>query len=127
MKKEHVALVKRACRICSNTEDAEILLATKYYKGEPLHDLKPYHGQVIGFIEDGMCKKCKEKYKDKIVFIEIDESKSEDKNNPHRTGQVVEIKINSNFGKYLISNNLVKNNMAYITQEELENLKSKLE
>ena len=126
MKKEHIALVKRACRICSNTEDAEILIAKKYYKGEPVKDLKSYHGQVIGFIESGMCKECKEKYKDKIVFIEIDESKSEDKNNPYRTGQVIEIKIDSKFGKHLISNNLVKNNIAYITQEELENLKLKL-
>lgn len=120
--KEHVALVKRACRICNNTEDAEILLATKYnHKGEPLHDLKPYHGQVVGFLEEGVCKECKEKYKDYYVFIVCDLGKTTDENNPYRTGELVQILKTSEYGRTL--EDKTKNGIAYIDIEQYEQFK----
>lgn len=125
--KEHVALVKRACRICNNTEDAEILLATKYTtnskgKTEPIQDLKPYHGQIVGFLEGGMCKECKERYKDYYVFIVCDLGKTTDENNPYRTGELVQILKTSEYGRTL--EDKTKNGIAYIDIEQYEQFKT---
>lgn len=121
--KEHVALVKRACRVCNNTENAEILLATRYnHKGELLQDLKPYDGKIIGFLEDGMCKECKERYKDYYVFIVCDLGKTTDENNPYRTGEIVQILKTSEYGRTL--EDKTKNGIAYIDIEQYEQFKT---
>ena len=121
-KKEHVAMAKHACRICNNTEEF-ILLATKYKDGEPVEDLSPLHNQVVGFIEGGKCKNCIDLYKDTIVLVVCDDEKSEDHNNPWRTGEIIQIKKKSQFGHHLLSNNLVKNDLAYIDEKYAEELK----
>jgi len=127
--KEHVALVKRACRVCNNTEDAEILLATQYKTNiegqtEPVHDLKPYHRQVVGFLKDGMCKGCKEAYKGYYVCVGIIPSKSENMNNPFKTGEIMQVKKESEFGLYLLQQNFIKHDMCYVDQAVIDKYKN---
>lgn len=68
--KDHVALTN--CFFCG--EGSTILLATTYRHGEPVHDMKPYHGKVVNMVP---CSKCEAWMKQGIIFITIDESKCE--------------------------------------------------
>jgi hypothetical protein len=126
--KSHVALVKRVCRVCLQTEDAEILLATHYHKnGEPVEDLAPMHGKVVGFIEDGMCKKCKEKHEGFLVLIGCDLSANDSsKDNPVLLGKNVLVKKDSGFGLYLQEKGLIKDDIAYIDKPDFEELQLKI-
>ena len=82
------ALVKRVCPVCLKEQDSEILMNTVLTK-KNADDVKAMHGKVIGFMEDA-CNECQEKLpKDKGSWlVVVDLSKTEDKSNPHRTGQL---------------------------------------
>ena len=82
------ALVKRLCPVCLKEQDSEILMNTVLTK-KNADDVKAMHGKVIGFMEDA-CNECQEKLpKDKGSWlVVVDLSKTEDKSNPHRTGQL---------------------------------------
>jgi len=84
MSKDNTALTK--CYFCGG--DNIIILATRYNnKGEPLEDLKPYHGKVI---DTTPCTDCEEYMKQCIILISV---RNEDHNNknPYRTGGFVVI------------------------------------
>ena len=82
------ALVKRLCPVCLKEQDSEILMNTVLTE-KNADDVKAMHGKVIGFMEDA-CNECQEKLpKDKGSWlVVVDLSKTEDKSNPHRTGQL---------------------------------------
>ena len=82
------ALVKRVCPVCCKEQDSEILMNTVLTE-KNADDVKAMHGKVIGFMEDA-CNECQEKLpKDKGSWlVVVDLSKTEDKSNPHRTGQL---------------------------------------
>jgi len=64
MKKEYVALTK--CFICG--EDATILMATRFYDGEPIHDMKKYHGERV---PECFCDECQSTLdKDYVAVME---------------------------------------------------------
>lgn len=79
-----VALVKEICFVCTKTSDGPIImnsrLTEKYAK-----KVKNLHNKVIGFSEKP-CVACQELLKQGIALIGIDENKTEDLNNPYRTG-----------------------------------------
>lgn len=73
-----VALTK--CFFCG--EDSEIVInktLTSYYAKK----VKEMHSKVIN---KEPCSKCKDYMKKGIIVISVDEDKTEDKNNPYRTG-----------------------------------------
>jgi hypothetical protein len=107
---EHVALVKRVCRVCHKEVDAEIVVATRYFNGEPLTDLSQYHGKVVGFLEEP-CDDCKEKFRmdEYNIILEFDEAKTDDRNDPYCTGRVLQVRKDTEFAKVLP----VKNGMCY--------------
>lgn len=125
---DHVALTKRACRICDKTEDAEIILATRYRtdrqtgKAVPVNKVKKHHGQIVGFIEGGKCKECIEKYEGYAVLVEVDEAKTEDRDNPWRTGNVAQIKIGCGLYNHLNNQGLFKDDLAYAPIEVMEEI-----
>ena len=82
------ALVKRLCPVCLQEQDAEILMNTKLSE-KNADNVEAMHGKVIGFMDDA-CDECQEKLpKDKGSWlVVVDLSKTEDKFNPHRTGQL---------------------------------------
>ena len=53
MNKDYVALTK--CFICG--EDGEILMCNKFNKGEPVQDMKEYHGKRIPYHYCNECQK----------------------------------------------------------------------
>ena len=108
--KEHTALVKRVCRVCHQAVDAEIVIATKYYNGEPLIDLAKYHQKVVGFLEEP-CDDCKKKFKmdEYNIILEFDEAKTDDRNDPYCTGRVLQVRKDTEFAKLLP----VKNGVCY--------------
>ena len=124
--KPHVALVKRACRICGEAKDAEILLAKRYLHGVPVghQQLKEANGQVIGFFEEA-CDECKKTYnmEEYYVVMGIIPSKSDDINNPFRNGEIIQIKKESALGKDLNEKKQFKNGMAYAEPEFIEQMK----
>ena len=84
------ALVKRACRVCAKTFDAEIVLNTKLteYNAKKVEDL---HQKVVGYLEEP-CDNCKELMGQGIVFIGVDDEKTEDKKDPYRTGHMAVVR-----------------------------------
>lgn len=88
-----VALVKRACRVCFKTVDAEIVMNTKLIESNA-NKVSDMHGKVIGWIDNdlGMCDECLKDAKKGVYFITVDESKTEDRDNPWRTGGLFMVK-----------------------------------
>ena len=82
------ALVKRLCPVCLKEQDSEILMNTVLTE-KNADNIEAMHGKVIGFMDDA-CDECQEKLpKDKGTWlVVVDLSKTEDKSNPHRTGQL---------------------------------------
>ena len=82
------ALVKRVCPVCCKEHDAEILMNTVLSE-KNADNVEAMHGKVIGFMDDA-CHECQEKLpKDKGSWlVVVDLSKTEDKSNRHRTGQL---------------------------------------
>ena len=54
-------------------------------------EIKSLHNKSVGYSEEP-CDECKEHKKQGFIFIEVDESKTEDKGNPYRTGNMWVIK-----------------------------------
>ncbi len=127
MKKEHVALVKRACRICYATVDAEILLAREYNTdGTPIHDVGQYHGKTIGYIEGtNKCDKCIEDTKGYMSLLVVDPDKTKD-GEPYLTGDLIKVALTSVFAKDLIENHkdkILGDNIMYIDIETANQIK----
>ena len=82
------ALVKRLCPVCLKEQDSEILMNTVLTE-KNADEIEAMHGKVVGFMDDA-CDECQEKLpKDKGTWlVVVDLSKTEDKSNPHRTGQL---------------------------------------
>ena len=108
-----VALAKELCPICYKKMDGPILINSLLTE-KAAQEVKNLHGKVIGISPDA-CEECS-KYKDSALFLISIDPKTLD-----RTGQVVGIKINSNFAKNIpeefiqITNNGVK--YAFIEYE----------
>lgn len=70
------------CFYCGEGKNELILLgsASKHITG---HDQAPMHGPVF---DKEPCDKCKDLMKQGIIFISVDEDKSDDHKNPYRTG-----------------------------------------
>ena len=82
------ALVKRLCPVCLKQEDSEILMNTVLTE-KNAEEVKKLHGKVVGF-SDKCCDECKEKLPPEkgSWFIVVDSEKTEDLNNPYRTGSI---------------------------------------
>ena len=82
------ALVKRVCPVCCKEHDAEILMNTVLSEKDA-DNVEVMHGKVVGFMDDA-CDECQEKLPKDIGtwLVVVDLSKTEDKSNPHRTGQL---------------------------------------
>jgi len=68
------------CFLCG--EDNEIVINTRLTK-EDAKEVKGLHGKVIN---KEPCPKCKKYMKQGIIIIAVDPEKTEDLNNPYRTG-----------------------------------------
>lgn len=87
--KKPVVITKRACRVCGKLYDGDILIARNMKT-----DLSEMDGQVVGWLDEP-CDQCKEWMKQGVIFVGIDPDKTEDKNNPWRTGDFSVIRDSS--------------------------------
>lgn len=110
-----VALVKRACPICGNLEDAEIVMNSVLSKKKK-EAVENLHGKCVGYL-DHACKKCSE-HPEALYIVGVDPTKSE-KNNIYRTGQIVGIRKECNLAK-LIEEKVItlEDNMQFCYMEE---------
>ena len=87
-----VSIVKYLCPICGKVAEEGIIMNSLLTE-QNAKEVKDLHNKAIGYA-DHACSECKQ-YKDKVVFfIGIDEEKST-KEEPYRTGQVVDVKPTS--------------------------------
>lgn len=85
-----VALTKLICPVCQKEVDGDIVMNTRLTEHNA-KKVEEMHGKVVG-IKDEPCDECKESAPGGVFMIECDESKTEDVNNPWRTGRVVALK-----------------------------------
>lgn len=85
-----IALVHENCPICAKKINEHIMM-NSILTEENAKEIKSFHNKSIRYSKEP-CDKCKEYKKQGFIFIEVDESKTEDKNNPYRTGNIWVIK-----------------------------------
>lgn len=116
-----VALVKEACPICCKLIDGPILLGNQFNK-KRAKEINNLTGQCIGYSEKP-CPECQKLIDDNMfLIIAIDSEKSDDMNNPYRTGQIVGINKDSDFVKS-IPEPIRKNNYCFMNYKEMITLR----
>lgn len=108
-----VALVKELCPVCLKEMDGPIIM-NKVLNERSAEKVEALHGKVIGLAET-LCKECEELRTkdgaDGVYLIGVDMSKTEDRNNPYRTGKIICVKREALIG--------VTYNFGYIDNELL--------
>lgn len=90
-----VALVYRACPVCGQKDNGEILTNSILTEGRA-EEINKLHNKCIGY-SDEPCKGCKEMMEKAFLCIIYDESKTTEETGPYRTGQIIGIKKDCNF------------------------------
>ena len=80
-----VALTKTLCPVCLKEQDGDLILNSKLTE-KAANEVKQLHNKVVGYGD--LCDECKIAIGDGIYLIGVDESKSENKNNPYRSGEI---------------------------------------
>lgn len=95
-----VALAKEACPICCRPMDGPILIGKKVGK-KYAENVNKMNGQLIGW-SDKPCPECQKLIDEGCFFIiGVDVEKTEDNNNPYRSGHIVGITKECDFYKQL--------------------------
>lgn len=112
-----VALAKEVCPVCLKESDGPILMNTKLTEHHA-RKVESLHGQVVGFSEE-FCPECKEHAKEGVFFVGVDGSKTEDMNNPYRTGWLSCVKDEAvkRFMTEPMLSQVLKKRMCYIPDE----------
>lgn len=97
-----VSLVKQACPICGQiNEDDSLIVMNSILTEKYANEVKKLHNQCVGF-SDKPCKECQKILDQGAIFIiGVDSDKTDDWENPYRSGHLVGIKRESEFVKHL--------------------------
>jgi len=79
-----VALTKELCPACLKEMDGAIVINKRLSIPQAMK-VEELHGKVVG-IADHFCEECDGYAKQGIIIVTVDEEKTEDRNNPWRTG-----------------------------------------
>lgn len=82
-----VALVNHSCFLCGHKTE-EIIMNTILSENRA-KEIEKLHGKTVGH---NICETCEKALEVGIGLIEVDESKTTDRNNPWRTGRICVIK-----------------------------------
>ena len=85
-----VALVKELCPACLAEMSGPIIMNQRLTKSAA-EKVEQIHGQVVG-IADHFCEQCQDYANQGIIFVGVDESKTEDMSNPYRSGLFTVVK-----------------------------------
>lgn len=113
-----VALVKRRCPICSQDEDAELVMNTLLTKPKA-EAVRQMHGKVIGMM-DHPCQQCQDYMKLGVILVTVDKEKTTDMRNPYRTGGffvVTDDMIRNIFRPQSIVDNILEKRVSFIEHE----------
>lgn len=127
-KKIHMALVYRACPCCGMKDEkqGEILMDTVF---KLKSEIEEAHNKVIGF--GSFCETCLEETKDRVALVGVDMEKTEDENNPYRTGERILMKdeVVPNFVKNdeELAKSILEKRVCFVPQELLDHLKGVME
>ena len=86
-----VALTKEVCRACMTEMDGDLVMNKRLNKSQA-KAVKAMHGQVTGWA-DKFCDECEGYSKLGIILVTVDSDKSEDNDNPYRTGGFFVLKV----------------------------------
>lgn len=114
-----VALVYKACPVCGQKNDEE-LLTNKVLTEEEARGIEKLHNKCIGY-SDEPCKKCKELMEEAFLCIIYDKSKTTEETSPYRTGQILGIKKDCNFVKS-IDPKLIEGGFGFIDIESAKQI-----
>lgn len=103
-----VSLAKEICFIFTKQTDGPILINTILTE-KHANNVKELHGKVIGYT---ICPECKENMKKAFMLIGVIESKTKDKDNPYRSGNVWGVSFD--YAKKLFKNNIPEKGIAFI-------------
>jgi len=85
-----VSLAKELCIVCCKEMDGPILINKRLTKKDA-ERVKNLNGKVIGWSEK-LCDDCNDMKEKGFIFIGYDSSKTDDRNNPWRTGNIWVVK-----------------------------------
>lgn len=79
-----IAMVKEACRLCGAEVNDTIVMNTKLSK-KNAKEVEALNGKIIGYAKDP-CKDCQNAMSQGLLMIGVIEEKTEDEDNPWRSG-----------------------------------------
>lgn len=95
-----IALVKEVCPICCKPIDGPIVIGKQFNK-KRAKEINKMNGKVIGF-SNKPCSECQKLINEGVFFIiGVDINKTEDYNNPYRSGHIVGITKECDFYKQM--------------------------
>ena len=103
-----VALTKYACPICARKFDGAIVMNTRLTKPNA-KKVEELHGKVVEIRE---CDECVEMKKKAFILIGVIEEKTDDRNDPYRSGNIWGISFE--YAKKIFDGNAPKVGVAYI-------------
>lgn len=113
-----VALAKEACPICCKPIDGPILIGRKIGK-RYAENVNKMNGQLIGWSKNP-CPDCQKLINEGCFFIiGVDGSKTDDPNNPYRSGHIVGISKECEFYK-LLSDEVKEHNGIYMDYRDMK-------
>jgi len=81
-----VAIVKEACPVCGKDFEGPIVM-NRRFSNKAAEDVRALHGKVIGY-KDCPCDECKELLTKGFVLIGVEEAKTDNPQNPYRSGHM---------------------------------------
>lgn len=79
-----ISLTKEACPACGALVDGPIIMNTTLTQ-EDADEARSFHGKVIGYL-DKPCNDCQDLMSKGFLLIGVDMDRTEDENNPYRSG-----------------------------------------
>lgn len=107
------ALAKEACPVCGKAEYGPILINKRLTESEAKR-VEELHGKVVGYMDEP-CKKCQELMSKGFLFIGIVAAKTDDPNNPYRSGN--KWVVSQDYANRVFDNNPPKEGVAFISVE----------
>jgi hypothetical protein len=119
-----VALIKEACPACTKEMDGPIIMNRMIGNKAANKRVNDMNGKVMQ-MADHFCNECEGYAKEGIIMITVDPEKTEDMNNPWRTGGffvLSEDAIKRIFENYPKLDEILKKRMTYIEHAAAQHL-----
>lgn len=119
-----VAMIKEHCPACGNVFESGIAISQRVFQSEAGKEKFEKELQNPIGIATEFCSECKEHAKKGIIFVGVDEEKTEDMKNPWRTALFAVVKESAvkKFISEPMLSQVLKVRMCYIDQNVAESI-----